>query len=1007
MSAFGPYGGQESIDFTALGDRRFFLIHGPTGSGKTSILDAIAYALYGEPSGNERKADQLRSHHARPDTVTEVTLDFRVGETTYRVTRRPTQERAKRRGRGTTQVRTSASLWRLSGPSANAVLVASGADSVSVEVRDLLGFQSAQFRHVVMIPQGEFREVLSAKISDREEILERLFRTHIYARIEDRLGTWVKEIAAALERHRAVQARVLGLAGVSSPSELDVRIESRRASRVDAARKEDALRARATDAELRHGKAVHEHDRLRARDAAVAAVASLEARLPAHEQRRAQLDRARRAAVVDPVWTDVQKRDAEAGKANARRVQADEELDAMARGRALAEKDVGVQTERGPDREATQRRIVELEATIRRIADLERARADHDEAVRRLKKIQTDVEESRRAAAAQSSRLDELRKERQGAEQLAAQRNVLGDAADHADRRLTARHDLDRARDEEARARSRLEQRASELAAATTRWADAARRATELEVAWTTGQAVDLARRLEPGKACPVCGSTAHPAPARSEAHVPSQAEVEASRVAAKSAREAQELAQAAESDARTHRAACEARRRQLEESLGPDAAQPAGAIATAAADARRRAEAARRAEESFARLQHATDQEGRALAELELRVGELTTAETNARAEHASTRARADEIGREVPQDLAAHGAAGRRLAAERARLDGLQNDLERAKQNLLRATGAHSAAAAARDSALEHVKSAHEHLEEARAALRRALSEHGFPDETVYRNSRMEPSELGRLAGELEAFGAELAATRKSRDDARAAAAGLAPPDLATLKAELDGVRASLETAVEERAVREQELASLVKQRDELAGMMREVTELDARHTRVGRVHQVVRGGTSPNAMTLQRFVLSMFLDDVLAAATQRLHVMTGGRFHLYRQEDSGGGLALEVLDHHTAVRRPVETLSGGESFQASLALALGLADVVQARSGGLYLDTVFIDEGFGTLDPDALDRAIDVLLQLQHGGRLVGIISHVPELRNRIGTRLEVHATPRGSTARLVVA
>jgi exonuclease SbcC len=170
-------------------------------------------------------------------------------------------------------------------------------------------------------------------------------------------------------------------------------------------------------------------------------------------------------------------------------------------------------------------------------------------------------------------------------------------------------------------------------------------------------------------------------------------------------------------------------------------------------------------------------------------------------------------------------------------------------------------------------------------------------------------------------------------------------------------------------------------------------------------------VANGGNPMGLTLQRFVLGALFDDVARAATSRLRIMSRGRYALQRtmeraRANAAGGLELEVFDEYTGVSRPVATLSGGESFLASLALALGLADVVQAHSGGVFLETIFVDEGFGTLDPEALDEALKALLDLQGAGRLVGIISHVPELKERIDARLEVLPADRGSTARFIV-
>jgi exonuclease SbcC len=246
---------------------------------------------------------------------------------------------------------------------------------------------------------------------------------------------------------------------------------------------------------------------------------------------------------------------------------------------------------------------------------------------------------------------------------------------------------------------------------------------------------------------------------------------------------------------------------------------------------------------------------------------------------------------------------------------------------------------------------------------------------------------------------------------DETAAAAKDLVAADLPAL----ESVAASAEKAVEENVAHQRVLAAKLAQLDATLARLRdldaELATLDARHAVIGQIANVANG-RNPYNMTFQRYVLGVFLDEVLYAASQRLRIMSRGRFLLRRVREaaggrSAGGLDLEVEDTYTSTARPVSTLSGGESFLASLALALGLADVVQGYAGGIRLETIFVDEGFGTLDPEALDLAIRALRDLQQGGRLVGIISHVTELKEWIDARLEITRDRRGSSARFVIA
>ena len=287
-----------------------------------------------------------------------------------------------------------------------------------------------------------------------------------------------------------------------------------------------------------------------------------------------------------------------------------------------------------------------------------------------------------------------------------------------------------------------------------------------------------------------------------------------------------------------------------------------------------------------------------------------------------------------------------------------------------------------------------------------RRRLEGAGFESEQAFFEARLEDGQLQQAEAALEAFDRDLAAAQTLATEARATVAGMARPALAAAEAAADAAVQAYRAAADESgrlAGRVDALRGLLKRLRRIAV---EYAETEARYAEFGAISNAA-AGDNPHRISLQRFVLASRLDDVLAAASRRLGMMSRGRYLLRRNTEtadrrSAGGLELEVEDAYTANTRPVSTLSGGESFQAALALALGLSEVVQAYAGGIRLDTIFIDEGFGSLDPEALDLAIDTLLDLQQSGRMVGVISHVPELRERIDVRLEVLAGVAGSRA-----
>ncbi len=466
----------------------------------------------------------------------------------------------------------------------------------------------------------------------------------------------------------------------------------------------------------------------------------------------------------------------------------------------------------------------------------------------------------------------------------------------------------------------------------------AAAELTELETAWSQGQAAVLAASLQPGAPCPVCGSTEHPAPAGAPGELPGEAEVLAQR------ERVDELRRACERARETAEAATSAARRELAD---------------------------------------ATTAHARALAVL-------------------------DERGRAVPADLRDPDELARRLAQATDELGALDRTLglaQAADRDTAEALAAAAATLAERQTSHDALAAAVDKLE---ADRRARIAEAGFPDDAAYFAARREPQALAALVERVAAYDSDTraAAARLRR---AAAARDLERPDLEALAGRHAAAARAADEARDTRASLAAARDALAHAADDLTRLQADIGEHEAAYAVVGRLARVADGDNDLR-LSFQRYMLAAYLDDVLVVASERLSAMTDQRYRLLRREQGDKrralGLDLEVSDAYTGARRPVSTLSGGETFQASLALALGLAEVVQSYEGGVKLDTVFVDEGFGSLDPDNLAAAVDTLIGLQTGGRLVGIISHVGDLREQIEARLEVTTTRAGSRARFVV-
>ena len=900
LEAFGPFASPQEIDFAALGGGDLFLVHGPTGAGKTTIFDAMVFALYGVVPGT-RPEDRLRADRAPEGRPALVRFRFSLGTAVYRAERTAAWDWPKKRGTGTVREGQTASLVREDAGGAGSV-VAARPTEVNEAVERLLGMAAAQFTQVALLPQGEFKNLLVAGAEEREALLQRLFGTETYGAIERRLVDMKVDLERRAKELRTRSEEALGgrtaeaLSAARSEAEAGLA-----AAAADAAAKAEV----ASRAAERFNEVNVLAERFRDLDAARAAIARLEADAPRLREDEARLARGADAERVRD-WLLAARRAAEERVA---RTRADE------RGRqALA----AVRTSRTAAASAL--------AAARDVA----ARKPVEEAEAGLARIDAELSSLRPVAAEAGAR----------AETLASVEAAL----------LAAR-ERDAAEAEGAKQRSTLE-RASRRVAAATGAAEAARReARRLGQEREQGITGWLAqRRLESGKPCPVCGSTEHPAPASPARRAPEREEIEA----------AEEAARAADAD--TAAAV-------LERDL---AAQRLDAAAVTAEAARTR--------------------EARPVAILEADRTAATEARDGSRA--AAARLVALEQG-------AVKGAAA--IAAARSALDAriaaaCAADAE--AEATLRAAEAGAAGAAAELARAVQTEA----TALADAAL--AASEAGFADAAACEAALIAPPDRTVLAASVQRRKDELGAARAQDGSLAAELEGRQRPDLDGARATQTAAARAATDAAEAKARAEAALQALVTTQERLGALAADAAAVDGELAVVGRVAELTRG-KNPLGMSLQRFVLAARLEEVAEAASRRLHLMSAGRFRLrhdvaMERKGSAAGLGLVVEDAWTGVAdRPVAALSGGETFLASLSLALGLSDVVLRRTGGRRLDALFVDEGFGSLDDETLDQAIRVLEALGGEGRLVGVISHVAELRRRIPARIEVTRTPSGSS------
>ena len=927
LSAFGPYAAQTTLDLEKLGKGGLYLITGDTGAGKTTIFDAITYALYDHSSSGIREGSMLRCKYADDKTPTFVELEFEVHGVRYMVRRNPEYQRPKARGEGMTTEKADATLTY---PDDRPPVTK--AKDVTAAVQEIIGLDYNQFSQIVLIAQGQFTKLLNASTEERSRIFRKLFRTQRYAQLQERL----QAEAAALNQQRTAQ---------------NAKLDSLLGGLQFAPDDPDAEALRVLCAQTVPETALALLDALTARQAA-----ALEEASTALHITEAQLDKVQQqlgaAAQAQRLAQQLTARQAELAAARPA-------LDAA---RAEADRHAG---------DAAQ-----LDALTAQVTQAQSALAAYD-ALDTLCRQQTEARDAARLAAAQAQKrrtqLDSLNAA------LAAAESQLAALAD-ADTRLLALQNRSAQLAQRGEALAKLEQRLAECQhqakrahkaqesyrAAAAAQDEARTRQNTLERAFLDAQAGLLAESLTEGAPCPVCGSTHHPARALLPHTAPTQAQVEAARQAAAAAdRQAQTASAAAQSALAAANEAKISLRRDAETLLPERFTAPEGTVPL-----------------TFALMTNVLAEETAALQTAQADcAAQCRQAEADCRRK-AQLEADRQAKTRQRPALEQAAAEADRSAAAQNASADALEGQIAERRAALPYPRRADAQAAL-------------DKLEADRSALRTGM-------DTAQRRLKQAEQTVAAAEAAVDALTAQQTAAQKELP-ARSA------EELTAQQTELTAARETLRS-------REKQLSAQLLPNRKTAAQYRAAAE--ARQTLESRWQWVsalaaTAGGTltSKQKIKLEAYIQMNYLDRILRYANTRLMQMTAGQYELERigaeNQRSQSGLDLGVIDHYNGTRRSVKTLSGGESFKASLALALGLSDEVQSSAGGIRLDTLFLDEGFGSLDEESLELAIRVLSGLTEGDRLVGIISHVGALKDRIDQQVVVHkARTGGSTVELRV-
>jgi exonuclease SbcC len=1005
LQAFGPFAGEQKLDFTQLGPNPLFLINGPTGAGKSTLLDAICFALYGETTGDEKDPRSLRSDLADPATVARVVFGFRLGGKVYEIQRQPAQRVPKTRGSGLREIGTEGVMLDLTDATPK-VLVAKKAGQITDYVESITGLKAEQFRKVMVLPQGKFRELLLETSLKREALFAQLFQTDIFRQIEQQLQERAKDIRTRREANELQIAGLLEQADIAEEKQLTVDIaELTGAEALAKSRRTDAV-----DLHMRALRKIEEARRIRAqfeqRDALAAQLAQLEQRQVAVAGQEGALRQARAAAQLRQLHDGADQISQRLTQTQTRLDDSQLRLEALTQQLAQEKADLATHAVAYEQTAALNVERSRLQALFPKAQEWRRQQ-------QRLVTLNADLTQARLALQAQTAeqqarleRMANMKHEQKAWQEMVAALPDQSVAVAHNKARLSERLACDALAGRVKALRDEQAAGANEQGLLQDALRSAQREQDRLELAWHQSQASRLAARLQQGLPCPVCGSVSHPAPAPSDGH----------EISDQMLRQARQHVQAAGQRLAAHEARMTQLARQCDEvqteldqrrqALGQDAHSDVAQLQIRFDEQEKQLQASQTARQKLevglqqlATLEQDQHTQEQTLAQLRIQLQTLSVT-------HGGQQATLRMLEQELPE----HSRAEDQL---RVQIDGLTRQIEeltqawRQAENAVRQRqdqilGLQSTIAALREQ-LAQDKQLHI------AAMQKyedALARSDFAETGSWQTAQRDEAQCAALQSAIDSYYEALHQTRGRYAELGKALDGLVQPDLDQCLREEQAAATVAQQAEQAWQQIRDRLLALTTLQDRLVKIRASSVALDEEYAVYGKLSDVA-SGRQGSKVSLQRFVLSVLLDDVLIGASLRLRKMSRGRYQLIRREQAGrgaSGLDLDVMDEYTGQQRAVATLSGGESFMAALALALGLSDVVQAYAGGIRLDTLFIDEGFGSLDAESLELAIRTLIDLQAAGRTIGIISHVSELKEQMSLRVDVIPHVSGSRIRV---
>ena len=1027
ISAFGPYASKQVIDFEELKGRNIFVISGKTGAGKTTIFDAISYALYGEASGESRETDSLRSHFADDNTETYVELEFELRGEKYTVNRVPKQKKKRVRGDGYTEKTADATLILPDGK------VITKVKNVTDKIIEILGITREQFKQIVMLAQGEFKKLLLADSVEREGIFRKIFNTYDFEKIQAEL----KDKAANLSKNRTKSKHEMEINLKNIKGEHDIVIDEYVDFPLVIEKLKDLLErdnniyktlneeGKEVDNNLQvknQEKAIIEtnNNLIKEKEIITKALEELLSKEDEYKNKSKTIIDGKNAKEVKYIEDKLIENNKKLTKREEDYNLSLKNIDSLKLKQEEANKLLQIEESKECDRE-------KLSVEINNLNKLEEKIIELDSLNNKVMHLKQSAENSKLQIINNKKETEELKKSKEEKELQLKDIATLETKKVELESDIKAKNKtLDEVRELFKVIRSfqntyiEHNNKAKEYKEFEVEYKKVKENYEAMDDLYKKEQAGILASKLQENEPCPVCGSTNHPnkATIKENLKIPTKEEL-------KVAKENLDKLEKENLEKINNLTTLNSNKTTYLEQVNNHLSMLS---ATLNIDKTFNSETAKVVKNLGTELKSVIDKLKDELLKvidkislkekIEKELNLITTTinereqslikleecEKNYTTELTQNITKIDEYKKEIPENITDLKTLNNLIEVKTKELNISKEKLAKLRlenENLAKKLEGENSISKEINKSIEELK-----LEIAnnKANFNEAIKEQGFDNIQTYEDAKLQISMVESLEKEVENYNSELKLTKAKQEDIINKTKDIVFMDITTIDEEIK----SIQENKKELEGKLRDLHSIIDNNKtvlkNVENLNIEFKEIEEEYKVVGELADLANGKKAPY-ISFERYILASYFEDIIEAANIRLEKMTGDRFSLIRKTSKSKGagqkgLELEIYDNYTDSSRDVSSLSGGESFKASLSLALGLSDIVQSNAGGVSLDTMFVDEGFGTLDPQSLDNAIDSLLELQRGGRLVGIISHVEELKDRIDAKLEVTSTSKGS-------